>query len=1078
LNKFRRAFKKKTPTKEGKNRSGNGQQITDAVIAHPVKISIKAGKHHTEVLEAIGVPKNKTGSFRWYRSVGRHFTCLEDVTGSTYFPTLDDIGSRISTQWIPDDERMVPSSFGEAGALELDPAVQDRVEKLCKEGKARFAVSFGVNLTSTNASRIRLEEPRPSPPPSADLGDDPSVESKIKGSEKIIEINGESEGPSNVTESVEKAAVEKASGEMALKQAAEGDEQNEADNPSEDRENISAVNPRASEVAFEQAVSEGFDHTLVVSSTSMKLERPNGSTVFDVEIERVKNGILLPNWNGIPILIFNILRKELAETKKSVPAVIPNESNESEKSEDLKTKQSPSENSEQDSLQPPAPENLAAPSSPTVLNSSPKTPQTPASVSSKPPTLPPLTLHAPDTITRDVISLMVRRFCNDVDYQPKEAYPSMPASLRKISQSPVKSIAESTQLKESAQSINQIQESTTILAVDGTEVSVKPPPPPPDGVLGVPEEQLRRVQVSSKPFGMRVASVAKSTGETILKVEDVGGPALDAGILPGDCILTIGGEVPDPATWAQLFTSIDLPFEIVLKKSEQSESLDKSVHNSVGEAGSVVDTKTEGSKRGIEEFLHRQVLETEERYREKLEKMQFALQESQAQLQDALNRSSRLDAENGGLKMELKKTKKELREAVPRAAKEARATMKEDMDTLKATLKRLNKQLVEMNRNETSLQSQLDKYRQSESKLKERVARMDMELHTLQASSSSEIERLSRDLKIANEKVRELSTSEQLLQEHKVDLDDLSAQQQKRIRDMEAKIKKLESALDETTNSWRDSQILIEKKDEEIKDLETHCAHLKSQKDALESEQERLDRHRNSRSESKDNKVNQMKSRSADLEQECEQLREEVTDLRKQSEDMKEYHKKIVDELKSSGHKMNDKLRRQVTRLTTQRNRFKRKAESLAGTVKSLMKNLKKSESNVGALYDQKIASLKKDKKAAMQALDTYKKAFEQQLLTKGKGKMSFLTANTRTEQELVTLRRLANGLSETINDKDEVIIHMRRTNKMLGTRIQELEKQLKIYEEVSNENQAEQSETSIADASVASEDRKSSKSP
>mmetsp|Transcript_20591 Transcript_20591/g.33229 ORF Transcript_20591/g.33229 Transcript_20591/m.33229 type:complete len:94 (-) Transcript_20591:96-377(-) len=88
------------------------------------------------------------------------------------------------------------------------------------------------------------------------------------------------------------------------------------------------------------------------------------------------------------------------------------------------------------------------------------------------------------------------------------------------------------------------------------------------------------------------------------------------------------------------------------------------------------------------------------------------------------------------------------------------------------------------------------------------------------------------------------------------------------------------------------------------------------------------------------------------------------------------------------------------------------------------------------------------------------------------------MASNSRADQELATLRKLANGLSETITDKDEVIIHMRKANKMLGARIQELEKQLKIYEEMAERDQGDRTSETTLDETKSQQDLVSTSPP
>lgn len=80
-------------------------------------------------------------------------------------------------------------------------------------------------------------------------------------------------------------------------------------------------------------------------------------------------------------------------------------------------------------------------------------------------------------------------------------------------------------------------------------------------------------------------------------------------------------------------------------------------------------------------------------------------------------------------------------------------------------------------------------------------------------------------------------------------------------------------------------------------------------------------------------------------------------------------------------------------------------------------------------------------------ALQAYKLAFEQQL-SKAKAEHEQLmlyqsaasTSSHQLQKQYVDVRQLANVLMETLNDKDLALSHMRSANRILGSRLRDLE--------------------------------------
>jgi len=594
-----------------------------------------------------------------------------------------------------------------------------------------------------------------------------------------------------------------------------------------------------------------------------------------------------------------------------------------------------------------------------------------------------------------------------------------------------------------------------------------------------------------KPFGMRVANLLDPDGSHLLVVEDMGGPALEAGIQKGDCILMIDGEKVEHDTWADKFRDTSVPFEILFKKtsnpdphpdpnrtkSQNTPNLPVSPesnlsvpnpavnpnpsqdHKSVASSAGSASPKKTGS---IEAFLHRQLQEVESRANEKDMENERIISDLRHRFNHAVHRMEQAEDENIDLREQLSKAQRELREAIPRANKAAKAAQKEDMDTLKKTMKRLNRQLVEMGRSESSLRNSNNHLKTSESKLKNRVANLENELAALKAKTTEEMKTLSDELYLTQDKLKSTQKIESDLKDQNELFVSQISSMQNQIQDFSDKCLELQGRAEEARIRAKEALKISKKQKQEIKDLEAHCAHLKSSKDALENEREQMVRAQ--RSNSTDVHIKELEMERNQTAQELESLRTRANEYKQQTEKLREENEGAVESMKREHKVSTDKLRRQITRLTTLRNRFKRKAESLSSTVKTLMRDKATSEANVGNIYKERLTTLQKEKKAAMQALETYKRALEHKMSKPTNKIKNPFTSNVKLERELITMKRLANGLSETINDKDEVIVHMRRANKMLGTRIQALEKQLKIYEDMAQTDATDKSATETED--------------
>jgi len=450
----------------------------------------------------------------------------------------------------------------------------------------------------------------------------------------------------------------------------------------------------------------------------------------------------------------------------------------------------------------------------------------------------------------------------------------------------------------------------------------------------------------------------------------------------------------------------------------------------------------------MEQFLHKQLVEVENRCNEQAKDFEMRLKDRTHQLNMARRSTLSQEQQNRQLQAEVKQLRSELRGLVSKAERAAKAAMREDMNALKQKLKQLNKQLADSNKTHKKQRNQIESLAQQEQDLQEEKRSMQKALSTLSTNSSDQIVAFQARISQLEEQLKQATANEQRAKESVSSLTDKNAMLTYELQDLSKLSRDLKFSFEQTRIELREQTKANNKKDHEIKDLEAHCAHLKASKDKLQKDYEAnndgVERAKEDREQ-----IQKTLQQTQDAEKE---LRLSIVDFKANAELRDKAHQREISVLTAKGAKEQESLKKQNTKLTTQRNRYKRKAESLSGTVKTLLREKAASTSTVASLYEQKLAAEKKEKKAVLQALDTYKKAFEQQLMNKkSSGKKLVFLANTQADKELLTLRRLANGLSETINDKDEVIVHMRRANKMLGARIQELERQLKIYEEMAD---------------------------
>eukprot|EP00471_Norrisiella_sphaerica_P010926 CAMPEP_0184495782 /NCGR_PEP_ID=MMETSP0113_2-20130426/32358_1 /TAXON_ID=91329 /ORGANISM="Norrisiella sphaerica, Strain BC52" /LENGTH=1193 /DNA_ID=CAMNT_0026882135 /DNA_START=108 /DNA_END=3689 /DNA_ORIENTATION=- len=1171
FNKFKRAWKKKNQqTAAPESKAAPGYTLNDADIAHPVKIFIDGGNIHTSLLKAGGTPDNKTGTFRWYRSVGRQFNCLKDVIGDSFRPTLDDVGSRISTQWIPDDDRMVPSAFGEAGPLELDPEVAARVEKLLELSKATFVVNLGNPSSEppSGSNSVTNSATNAKPPPPEGLPPGDSSTATV-----AVDISLNSLGP-ELAEVSQRATLKLTKGRLILinatgsvvhsfpldkgldiflpnwgpavmilrydasklppaeeeekgeKKGADSNSDLQQKNVSKDADEEAPVSKVKTQKADgtpegkEEDGGSGGGTEGDEKRTTKSAEEAAKGTEKDEETGKEANGGAVEN---------NLVRAKEAgsETDEKVgeagEANRPGEEQRGDESAGEQQREASSdvrqdeeeakrerlvEESEGTSLNDTGTEDAAngdRDNNDTKFDAEKKEDEEEEAMPEPPSS--PVLLIISDFITRDVVTLMARRRAGQQDFQPKEVdifrspekgakgpryqpaetlgnsdpKPSVPKEEQQengVATGPKKS----ADLKISVESVGEAADelkrgddnsvadsnrSATGNSIDDEDIGKAEEVPRLD-LPGIKEEELRRVIVRDSPFGMRVSAD--------LVVEDVGGPAQDAGIVSGDILFYVGGKKAEPEKWITHFKNTALPFELILKKNPNApapgevgtsdvfgnaeEISDSEPTTPTGEGGgggegkeavsgvrlapsphrvtgSPLSTKSElhqpprshgnrGGSSSMEKFLHRQLEETEQRHSQHSAKLNAALQTTTSRLNQFIKANKSYEVENKGLKEELSKVRNDLEEALPRAQKAAKIALQEDMDTLKEQIRQLSKELAEMSRHEKSLELQVATVENSEASYKAKLQDVEGKYDDYKTWSQQEVEKLGERLKEVNLELKE-------------------------------------------------AQRAILKKEDEITDLENHCAHLKAAKDRLEVESEQTEQKANSRRASAEHSlalIDELKEKLAKNGAEVESLKMRVSEAEAAASGAEERLKESEEVALEKLRRTEAKLNKQLTSLTTQRNRYKRKAESLSSTVRNLLREKTTSANSVAQLYEQKLASMKKEKKAAMQALETYKRAFEQHLMGNKPGKRKvFMASSARADQELMTLRKLANGLSETISDKDEVIVHMRKANKMLGTRIQELEKQLKIYEEMAH------ADDHRSEASLTIDDSKSMKS-
>jgi len=1219
FDRFKRALKKGSkkgtapkqnePDAKENQRPPRGQHLlNDHAIAHPVKISLHGGNIHTSVLRAEGPPVGKTGTFKWYRSIGTDFTSLPHVRSGGYVPSLDDVGSRITTQWIPDDPGMVPSSFGEAGPLTLDPQVERRAQRLInKKTRGRFRVALGIPSLDPNTPRPTPQDaqddafaPNGSGPVNdggSDSGDDggggggggdvtvgrqnnAQVHSQ-HNEQEVVEGKDENGAPAATV-----AADDDDGGEGGGKdrqQAEHNHQGGAAKNPTENTSEGGEQNKQNMEEEKEEGGEGdgddddegddgmlGYEHVLVIDVEKTRLEilSPDGKNkkpIHEFALDQSLS-VVLPEW-GPPCIVLSKkrLRCRAAGAQGPAPAAAPtaaptsaaggaaasgnekvvegsehhgeeeekekedkagsadeeddqqagdedkpritdavNDKNEKNKNvedetggeveieEDSKVGQDDGKDEENEDQHDHHDQGLQHSASNgdhrgkdlPITNDEEGDEEEEEEES--------VILTCQSYVTRDVVALACRRLAKQQDFQP-------------IDPSTIAEPAIVEQQNEQYRMENQIRMDVAMLC----------------SRFKCSASRIRVVMVKCRPFGMRVANMKKQNGSIDLVVEDVGGPAQEVGIMAGDVILKLNGQEARHDNWATVFTQADLPFPLLLKKPDHAPDHDTPTNNqssspqsqmlavpASGRGGGGGDSRTgsvfestpdaksksslmmmspkplthhrssssagtssrgggEGGGGGaaaaggggggsvsgsssMEVFLHRQLQQAEQRHADKIQEFQKALDHANALLQQESQRTKRAEERNAALQADLAKALKDLREAVPRAHAAAKAAQKEDMQTLKNTMKQLNKTLADVNRSRGEIEKELKNKTTSEAKFKARVEELD----ALHSNSTSDVANLTEHLQEANSKLKTVERKEEHLRRHTMALEEQIENLKTTVEGLNSHILSVQRKADDARIELREVQKANKKKDEEIKDLEAHCAHLKASKDALEREAETVERAKEVAVEARESNAEELHKLQDQLHNTSEQIetfKKMVSDLESKNKTLEEQHKKALDDSRGKTKTAVSELSRKVNSLTTQRNRYKKKAESLSSTVRSLMKDKASSASGVAELFEQKLATMTKEKKAAMQALDTYKKAFEQQLMSKTSGNKVFLS-NSRADKELLTLRRLANGLSETINDKDEVIVHMRRANKMLGARIQELEKQVKIYEEVTRD--------------------------
>lgn len=1224
LKRLKQAFKKRNSIKKNGARPRRGSR-GGPDISHPVRVSLdpadgKAGDLFTSELRATGPPMDKSGAFRWYQACGSQFGDLPGLHGPRFRPSLDQVGCRISTQWIPDDPGMVPSSFGERGPLQLDPAVAKRATELARAVAEGRPATFRVFLRVGDAARIGT--PRELLP----------EHTAGEAAELRVSCDGVWVGPIGMSQSKGfrfplsrcKVILAIADPRLAVFQTDTGGSSGgravgSAQTKAADAKTVDdETATESSKDAGKGAGNESDEKRAVSAEAEAKdgADAKNESLVRDDVVAK-----------GESIVKDEAVIKEDTDVKNNdnEEAVVGASESDARMGSDAETKAQSSNDG--------------------------------AACSDGGDETPPqrvlLWFHT-DGADRDVATLLIRRLGGQADAQPNEykgvsAPPAVnfdPALHRRVvvRTSPFGMRVARIWI-ESEQQFNLrvndvggpaadagIAIGESLIMIDGTlaarddtwaqawrgapmpfeivlqKASAAPARPPPR-----PPVPPKPAMSASEPAGSASREQNRDGREVAQKTAAAGGaaapdppadstndydaeelpPTLDFGVKASDSqmagsAVTTSSDRPDDAPAPG--TSDPPPRPVggaPSKPSEETKTETKADRQQTqkqppADSGTAVNgaNSTPPEPSSMESFLQRQLkLEVSER-----ERIAQAAGQLEAKNKTVSLELRRANAECEDLRAQVKHLQsvvhageERLRRAIPEAQRAAKEQASEDMDTLRKTLRSVNALLAERNTTETRLKGELDdaaaKVSNKDSEIKLMKAEMEalrgevFTMEQLRKNHATATEKLDRSIEAEAGLRSELATVRAQYEETKAANGRLSIRA--RERDL------LERERDKLKLEARELTKVVRQQREQIKDIEHLCAILKQSKDALENQALReapRPRRRvtawdedmaeaagleegdegtqgganfqpaetpratvagesaaaadDGRSEADDdggradekssvatsktsaegssgaaapgiskrpspptetnpsalqkprmpveepaadilpppqrdapqaavakmigamtNDYDALAKRHEQLEAEAKRLRADKVASDAALATLRGEADAAVASAREENKRVERELRARVTEVTTERNRFKQKSKSLANTVRGLMRDAKSGGGgpDATALYEQKIASLTKENKAAMQALETYKRAFEVQLRSRASG------GRVASGIEVSELQRLANGLSETINDKDEVIVHMRRANKLLGARIQELERQVRILEEVAD---------------------------
>lgn len=143
--------------------TNNSKTESSKNIESAVKLKLSGGQTNTSLLKVSEFPLEIPGVFNWYRlKDSGELMLLENVKGPEYMPSIDDVGSRICVQWIPDSQfEASPSAFADVPAVQLELSVQARALKIsqshvseCVESISIVNEDSTVELSNSSSHRI------------------------------------------------------------------------------------------------------------------------------------------------------------------------------------------------------------------------------------------------------------------------------------------------------------------------------------------------------------------------------------------------------------------------------------------------------------------------------------------------------------------------------------------------------------------------------------------------------------------------------------------------------------------------------------------------------------------------------------------------------------------------------------------------------------------------------------------------------------------------------------------------------------------------------------------------------------